>query len=58
MSFALPANGTCPKCGGKIAITRYEPHPSKDEAFAYYDCEKCGQVLVKVWDTSPKKSDS
>ena len=54
-SISLPANGKCPKCGAKIAITRYEPHPSKSEALAYYDCEKCGQVLVKVCDTSIKK---
>jgi DNA-directed RNA polymerase subunit RPC12/RpoP len=53
-SFTLPANGNCPKCGAKIPLTRYEPHPTKDEAFAYYDCLKCGQVLVKVYDTSIK----
>jgi len=56
MSFTLPANGTCPKCGAKITITRYEPHPSKDIAYAYYACPKDGQVLVKVIDISlPKK---
>jgi DNA-directed RNA polymerase subunit RPC12/RpoP len=55
-SITLPTNGKCPKCGAKITITRYEPHPSKDIAYAYYDCPKDGQVLVKVIDISlPKK---
>jgi len=49
-SIELPANGKCPKCGAHIKMTRYEPHPVKDLAYAYYDCEKCGKVMAKVID--------
>jgi DNA-directed RNA polymerase subunit RPC12/RpoP len=52
--FTLPANGKCPKCGARILLTRYEPHPVKDNAYAYYDCEKCGPVMVKVIDIAIK----
>ena len=52
MSFSGPANGKCPKCGAPIPTFRIVKHDSKPEALHYYDCEKCGQVLVKVWDTS------
>ena len=53
-SINLPANGNCPKCGAQIKVTRIEPHPSKPEAFHYYDCPKCGQVMVRVHDLKPK----
>jgi predicted nucleic-acid-binding Zn-ribbon protein len=56
-SIHLPANGKCPKCGATIPFSRIEPHPTKDIAFHYYDCLKCGPVLVKVYDISiPGKS--
>jgi DNA-directed RNA polymerase subunit RPC12/RpoP len=53
-SITLPANGKCPKCGAIIKLSRIEPHPTKDEALHYYDCEKCGPVLVKVYDLKIK----
>jgi DNA-directed RNA polymerase subunit RPC12/RpoP len=56
-SITLPANGKCPKCGGKIRLGRIEPHPTKDIAYHYYDCTKCGPVLVRVWDIGIKKDD-
>jgi hypothetical protein len=46
----LPANGKCPKCGADIKLSRIEPHPIKPIAYHYYDCAKCGQVLVRVYD--------
>jgi hypothetical protein len=49
----LPANGKCPKCGTIIPIARIEPHPIKPIAYHYYDCVKCGQVLVKMYDLKP-----
>jgi hypothetical protein len=53
----LPANGKCLKCGADIKLSRIEPHPSKPLAFHYYDCAKCGEVLVKTYDLSiPGKS--
>jgi predicted RNA-binding Zn-ribbon protein involved in translation (DUF1610 family) len=51
-SIELPANGKCPKCGADIPKARIVKHESKPEAFHYYDCDKCGPVLVKVWDIS------
>jgi DNA-directed RNA polymerase subunit RPC12/RpoP len=51
-SVYFPANGICPKCGAMIQLSRIEPHPTKSEAYHYYDCAKCGPVLVKVHDTS------
>jgi hypothetical protein len=51
----LPANGKCPKCGAGIPLSRIEPHPVKPIAFHYYDCLRCGQVLVKVHDISIPK---
>jgi ribosomal protein S27AE len=53
--FQLPANGKCPKCGAKISLTRYTPHPLKDNAYAYYDCSKCGPVMVKAIDINIRK---
>jgi len=53
-SIHLPANGKCPKCGAVISISRIEPHPTKPIAYHYFDCARCGQVLVKVYDTSIK----
>jgi hypothetical protein len=53
--FTLPANGKCPKCGAHIPQARIEAHPTKPIAFHYYDCDKCGQVLVRVHDTGPAK---
>jgi DNA-directed RNA polymerase subunit RPC12/RpoP len=50
----LPVNGACPKCGVKVRLATIEPHPTKPEASHYYECEKCGQVLVKVHDLSVK----
>jgi hypothetical protein len=51
-SIQLPANGKCPKCGVHIRLSRIEPHPKKNEALHYYDCAKCGPVMVKVIDIS------
>lgn len=43
--ISLPANGTCPKCGGPIRDAIYEPHPIHyDVAIRVYDCPKCGRV--------------
>jgi hypothetical protein len=49
-SIHLPANGKCPKCGADIKLSRIEPDMFKPIAYHYYDCAKCGQVLVKVYD--------
>jgi predicted nucleic-acid-binding Zn-ribbon protein len=51
-SIHLPANGKCPKCGAHITLSRIEPHPVKPIAYHYYDCAKCGPMLVKVHDIS------
>jgi hypothetical protein len=56
-SVYFPANGICPKCGAVIRLSRIEPHHTKPEAYHYFDCAKCGEVLVKVFDlrTKPPK---
>jgi hypothetical protein len=54
-SIHLPANGKCQNCGAAIPKARVEKHPTKDEAFHYYDCNECGQVMVKVYDLKPKE---
>ena len=54
-SIELPANGTCPNCRALIPKARIVKHPTKDEALRYYDCVKCGPVMVKVHDLTPRK---
>jgi hypothetical protein len=58
LDFWLYPHETCPKCGGKIKMSYVEDNPKKStEAFLNYACEKCGPVLVKVYDlNSPVKS--
>ena len=50
----LPTNGKCPKCGAVIPISRIEPHPTRPVAYHYFDCAKCGEVLVREYDISIK----
>jgi DNA-directed RNA polymerase subunit RPC12/RpoP len=52
MEFSI--KGKCPKCGDEVGRATIELHATKPEALHYYECEKCGQVLVKVHDLSVK----
>jgi DNA-directed RNA polymerase subunit RPC12/RpoP len=54
VTFQLPANGKCPKCGAPIAVKRYQKHHTRPEATAYYDCPNCGEVPAEQLDISVK----